>query len=205
MTRSASLGLLLALSAGALTAQSSGSDRLSADGVVRAGAMVDSVFLDRTRLEGHVAPGDWASYMLARLGAGPIPDSLGIVVAIDSAHIEVRGRLQDLPAESRALLGPLANAVDPSSVIVADILYQRTGKQVARFWLRGLIVNGFPFPEFLLVPMMARVGRQYPELTKSGRDLYVQIPADAAITLVNSAVLLTASPRAVGTGTPPQQ
>jgi hypothetical protein len=205
MTRGTVFGLLLTLAAGAATGQSGGSDRLSADGVVRAAAMVDSVFLDRTRLEGYVAPGDWASYMLARLGAGPIPDSLGIVVAIDTAHIEVRGRLQDLPAESRALLGPLANAVDSTTMIVADILYQRTGKQVARFWLRRLIVNGFPFPEFLLAPMMARVGRQYPELTKSGRDLYVQIPADAAITLVDSAVLLTASPRAVGTETPPRR
>ena len=205
MTRGALIGLVLALPATGAAAQANGRANLSAEGVVRAAAMVDSVFLDRSRLDGYVAPGDWASYMLARLGAGPIPDSLGIVVAIDTAHIEVRGRLQDLPPESRALLGPLANVVDSTTEIVADILYQRTGKEVARFWLRGLIVNGFPFPEFLLAPMMARVGRQYPELTRSGRDLYVQIPADAAITLVDSAVLLTASPRAADAGTPPRR
>lgn len=164
---------------------------LSTDGVHRAAAMVDSVFLDRTRPEGRIDPGDWASYMLARLGAGPIPDSLGIEVSVDTARIEVRGRLQDLPAESRALLGPLASAVDSNTVIVADITLQRTGREVARFWLRRLVVNGFPFPEFLLAPMMARVGRQYPELTRSGRDLYVQIPADGAIALAPSAVVLS--------------
>ena len=134
--------------------------------------------------------GDWASYLLARLGAGPIPDSLGIAIGIDSTHIEVSGRLADLPPETKALLGPLAAQVDPNTVIVVEVSVQRTGPEVVRFWLRGLKVSGFPFPEFLLAPMMASVGRQYPALTKSGRDLYVQVPPDARFALRKGAVAI---------------
>lgn len=168
--------------------------RLSSDGVLRASATVDSVFLDRNRPEGLIDGGDWASYLLARLGGGRVPDSLGIEVLVDTAAIAVQGRLQDLPPETRALLGPLANMVDSTSVIVADVVLQRTGREVARFWLRGIKLNGFPFPEFLLGPMMASVGRQYPALTKSGRDLYVQVPADGVLALATGAVRLTTTP-----------
>ena len=160
------------------------------EGVVRAGAVVDSVFLDRTTSGGEIDGGDWASYLLVRLGAGQIPDSIGIEIAIDTARIEVRGRLQDLPEETRALLGPVANMVDSNSMIVAVVLLQRTGPEVVRFWLKGLTVNGFPFPDFLLAPMMASVGRQYPALTKSGRDLYVQVPRDGLMSLGEGSVRL---------------
>jgi hypothetical protein len=166
--------------------------RLSNVGVTRAAAMVDSVFLDGTRREGRIDGGDWASYMLARLGTGPIPDSLAIEVRVSPSHIEVEGRLQDLPVEARRLLGPLASVVDSGTVIQAQVTLERTGPEVARFWLRALTVNGFPFPEFLLVPMMARVGRQYPALTASGRDLYVQVPRDATLALELDAVRLAA-------------
>lgn len=167
--------------------------RLSNDGVVRATATVDSVFVDRTRTEGSIDGGDWASYLLARLGAGQVPDSLGIEVMIDTVAIEVRGRLRDLPEETRGLLGPLASMVDSNSVIVADVVMQRTGREVVRFWLKGIKLNGYPFPEFLLGPMMTSVGRQYPALTASGRDLYVQVPADAVMTLTPGAVRLRIS------------
>jgi hypothetical protein len=194
--RSAALSVVLALGLGTpglIAAQSDGMGRLSNEGVVRATAMVDSVFLDRTRPLGRIEAGDWASYLLARLGTGPIPDSLGIEVTIDSTHIEVRGRLQDLPPEARALLGPLAAMVDSSTVVAADVILERTGPQVARFWLRALFVNGYRFPELLLSPMMAQVGRRYEELTASGRDLYVQIPPDGAIALTDGAVTLSIS------------
>lgn len=193
MTRSvlaAAIGSLLG--AGLLVGQVPNA-RLSNDGVLRAASQVDSVFLSRSKTEGRIDGGDWASYLLARLGTGRIPDSLGIEVAIDSAHIEVHGRLQDIPPEARALLGPVAQMVDSSTVIVADVVVQRTGREVVRFWLRGLRVNGFPFPEFLLGPMMASVGRQYPALTASGRDLYVQVPADGRLALGEGSVLITLS------------
>jgi hypothetical protein len=166
--------------------------RLSNVGVTRAAAMVDSVFLDRTRPEGRIDGGDWASYLLARLGTGPIPDSLAIEVRIVPSHIEVEGRLQDLPAEARRLLGPLANVVDSTTVVQAQVTLERTGPEVARFWLRSLIVNGFQFPDFLLAPMMARVGKQFPALTASGRDLYVQGPPDGNLALEPDAVRLAA-------------
>lgn len=202
--------LLLALAAAAAGAARPASPqdppppgRLSTAGVQRASAMVDSVFLDRTRVEGRIDGGDWASYMLARLGAGPIPDSLGILVLVDSTRIEVRGRLQDLPPEARALLGPLAAAVDSSTEVAADVALERTGREVARFWLRGLVVNGYRFPEFLLGPMMARVGRQYPALTRTGRDLYVQIPPDGGIALADGAVLLSIVQAPAAPASPP--
>jgi hypothetical protein len=207
--RPGALLALLAPLAGTVAAQAPDPARLSPAGVTRAAAVVDSVFLDRTAPAGRISGGDWASYMLARLGAGPIPDSLGILVRVDTARIEVRGRLQDLPLEARDLLGPLAAAVDSTTEIVADVALERTGREVARFWLRGLFVNGYRFPEFLLAPMMARVGRQYPALTRSGRDLYVQVPPDGGIALAADAVQLTILPAPVEvparSSSPPQE
>jgi hypothetical protein len=114
MRRFAQALLLTALAAGfvGLEAQQARPGRLSKDGVVRATATVDSVFVARTLKAGKVEGGDWASYLLARLGAGPIPDTLAIEVAIDTTHIEVHGRLQDLPIVARRLLGPLASMVE---------------------------------------------------------------------------------------------
>ena len=164
--------------------------RLSNDGVVRAASQVDSVFVDRTKQSALIDGGDWASYLLARLGAGPIPDRLGIAIGIDSTHLAVSGRLADLPPETRALLGPLASQIDPNTVIIASVIVQRTGPEVVRFWLRSLTVNGFPFPEFLMAPMMASVGRHYPALTRSGRDLYVQVPPDGRFALSEGGVVI---------------
>lgn len=176
------------------TGQAPSPGHLSNDGVLRASSQVDSVFVARTKADGRVDGGDWASYLLARLGAGRIPDNTAIEIAIDTAHIEVRGRLQDLPPEARALLGPVARMVDSNTVVVADVTMERTGREVVRFWLRGLQINGFPFPEFLLGRMMASVGRQYPALTATGRDLYVQVPADGRLALGDGAVLITVTP-----------
>lgn len=174
--------------------------RLSNDGVVRASSEVDSVFVARLKQRATIPGGDWASYLLARLGAGQIPDGLGIAVEVDTARIQVRGRLQDLPEETRALLGPVASMVDSSTVIVAQVLMQRTGREVVRFWLRGITVNGFAFPEFLLGSMMASVGRQYPALTSTGRDLYVQVPADASVALGEGVIVIGTS---TAVGSPP--
>ena len=177
--------------------------RLSNDGVTRASASVDSVFVDRTKPAAAIDGGDWASYLLARLGAGRIPDGLGIAIVVDSTRIRVRGRLQDLPQETRDLLGPIAGMVDSSTVIVADVIMQRTGREVVRFWLRGLTVNGFPFPDFLLGSMMASIGRQYPALTASGRDLYVQVPSDGQLTLGEGAILIATPADTAKPATPP--
>jgi len=192
---------LVTLSAAVAAAQTTGNGRLTNQGVVRASALVDSVFIDRTLKQARIEAGDWASYLLARLG-GQIPDSLGLVVQIDSAGIQVRGRLQDVPPEARGLLGPLAAMVDSSTVIVAYVTLQRTGREGARFWLKGISVNGFALPEFVLAPMMARVGRQYPDLTESGRDLYVQVPADGTISLGRNVVVIAVTPGPAPTSPP---
>ena len=176
------------------TGHSPPAGHLSNDGVLRASSQVDSVFVARTKPDGRVDGGDWASYLLARLGAGRIPDSTAIEIAIDTSHIEVRGRLQDLPPEARALLGPMARMVDSTTVVIADVTMERTGREVVRFWLRAIKINGFPFPEFLLGRMMASVGRQYPALTATGRDLYVQVPADGRLSLGDGAVLIAVTP-----------
>ncbi len=179
----------------ALTAQSNPEPgKLSMAGVMRGSAMVDSVFVDRTLPAGKIEGGDWASYLLARLGAGPMPDGLGIIVSVDTSHIDVRGRLQDLPLEARALLGPIATMVDSSTMISAAVLMQRTGPEVLRFWLRSITVNGMALPEFILGQMMASVGRQYPALTRTGRDLYIQVPRDGIVRLGSRAVHLGIDP-----------
>ncbi|MFN0177469.1 MAG: hypothetical protein ACKVZ0_01630 [Gemmatimonadales bacterium] len=188
------VGLAAFIAVSRLSAQTPDSlrGRLSNEGVLRASVVVDSVFLDRTKPVATIDGGDWASYLLARLGAGRIPDGLGIEVVVDTVRILVRGRLQDLPPETRGLLGPVASMVDSSTMIVADVIMQRTGREVVRFWLRGLSVSGFPFPEFLLGSMMASIGRQYPALTASGRDLYVQVPPDGQISLQPGSILISA-------------
>ena len=126
--------------------------RLTRDGVLRASAQVDSVFVDRKKPAGEIDTGDWASYLLARLGGGRIQDGLGIEVKADSSQIEVRGKLQDLPPETRALLGPLATMVDSSTVIAATITMQRTGREVVRFWLKATGSMAFRFPSLSSSP-----------------------------------------------------
>ncbi|MEK6688491.1 MAG: hypothetical protein AABZ01_08555, partial [Gemmatimonadota bacterium] len=78
----AGLGMLVAAS-GPLQAQNGSPlwQRLSMGGVGRAATQIDSVFIDRTSVSTAVTGGDWVSYLAARLGALPIPDSMGIRVA----------------------------------------------------------------------------------------------------------------------------
>jgi hypothetical protein len=167
--------------------------------VVRAQAVVDSVFLDRTAASGTIDGGDWASYLMARLGA-PMPDTTRILVAADTDHIAISGRIQDLPPEARAMLGALAALVDSGTVLVADVEQLPANKGLAHFRLRGVTVGAFPVPEVLLHSMLLEVGERYPALTRSGRDLYVETPPDGRVTLVSGGVRLTAPPRGAGSG-----
>ncbi|HEY9382443.1 MAG TPA: hypothetical protein VIP80_02910 [Gemmatimonadales bacterium] len=169
--------------------------RISRAGVARAQAVVDSVFLDRKSLEGTIEGGDWASYLMARLGVEPIPENTEIEIAVDSAHIVLSGRLQDLPQEARAMIGPLAALVDSSTVLAADIALLPAAQGLSHFRLQGVSIGGFPVPEIVLRSMLLDVGEHYPALTKTGRDLYVEIPIDGRVTLITGAVRLTAAPR----------
>lgn len=177
---------------GSLPAGSGG--RITAAGVVRSQAVVDSVFLDRHVGQGLIEAGDWASYLMARLGVEPLPDSSGMLVSIDTAAVVISGRIQDLPLEARQMLGPLLALVDSSTVLAAHVVQVRAGRGLAHFRLRTVTVGGFPIPEVVLHSMLLKIGERYPALTKSGRDLLVQIPVDGSIALETGAVRLAVTP-----------
>ena len=168
--------------------------RISRLGVARAQAVVDSVFLDRHIGQGYVEAGDWASYLMARLGVDPLPENTAIAIRVDSAGVEFSGRLQDLPAEARAMLGPLAALVDSSTVLTALVVQLPSAKGIVHYRLERIQVGGFPIPETILRYMLFDVGDRYPALTKSGRDLFVQIPPDGQVTLVPGAIRLRIVP-----------
>lgn len=189
----APLGLLVALSA-LLSAQAP-PGRISRAGVARAQAVVDSVFLDRKAVEGTIEGGDWASYLMARLGVEPIPENTEILIVVDTERIVLSGRIQDLPQETRAMIGPLAALVDSSTVLAADIALLPAAQGLSHFRLQGVSIGGFPVPELILRSMLLDVGEHYPGLTKTGRDLYVEIPSDGRVMLIPGAIRITAPPR----------
>lgn len=183
------LGLGALLHAAPASAQTQG--RITRAGVARAQAVVDSVFLDRKATKGTIEGGDWAAYLMVRLGVTPLPDSVGMIVAVDSQLITFSGRIQDLPPEARAMLGPLSAMVDPATVLSAEVEQVPAEKGLAHFRLRKVNVGAFPVPELMLRSMMMDIGDKYPALTETGRDLYVQIPPDGRVALTFGAVLLS--------------
>jgi hypothetical protein len=167
-----------------------GAGRITAAGVVRAQAVVDSVFLDRISKVGLIESGDWASYLMARLGVTPLPESTEMLVTVDTSGVVISGRIQDLPQEAREMVGPLLALVDSSTILAANVVKVPAGKGLAHFRLRSVTVGGYPIPEVLLHSMLLRVGERYPALTRSGRDLLVQIPLDGSVTLETGAIRL---------------
>lgn len=161
---------------------------LSSAGVYRAAALVDSVYVDRLNREAFVDGGDFASYLVARLGVRPVPDNLAIDVAVDTGAVTLSSRVQDLPEPVRAQLGPALMFLDPSSVIAADVSLLRARVGVVRFHLRSLLVNGVALPDAIVAPLMAQVGSSYPALTSTGRDLLVAIPDDGTMRLETGGV-----------------
>lgn len=162
--------------------------QLSMSGIGRAAGQVDSVFVDRQAMASVVTGGDWVSYLAARLGALPIPDSMGIRVAVDSQQILIRGRIRDLPEETRALFGPIQFMVDSNAMLEATVVMAPTRPGVVRFVLTTINVGGFYIPETLLSRFLANVGKQYPVLTETGRELLVATPLDGRVNLVADGV-----------------
>lgn len=177
---------------------------ISMAGIPRANRLVESVFITRETREQRVAGGDWVSYLAARLGAVPIPDQTGIRVAVDSQRILVDGRMVDLPPETRALFGPIAMLVDSNTVLRAEVVMAPTGPGVVRFVLATISVNGFQIPESILSSFLARVGQQYPALTKTGRELLVAVPPDGKVSLANNAVRVWIDESLSANGSPPR-
>ncbi|HWA15345.1 MAG TPA: hypothetical protein VG817_02870 [Gemmatimonadales bacterium] len=155
---------------------------------------MDSVFVDRQLPAATVDGGDFAAYLMARLGATNLPPDFNYRVAIDSAAIRIGGRLNELPPEARRSLSQLMMLFPPDSRLEARITLQGAGKQAVRFHLDAVSIRGLPVPETILQPVMTNIGKQYPALTATGRDLYVQVPDSASMGLVNGAVRLVGPP-----------
>jgi len=162
------------------------------DGILRASALVDSVYVDRQLSQARVDGGDFAAYLLARLGAGALPADFGYRVSMDTTRVRIGGRVTDLPALAKQSLSQLVLWLPPDTWIEADIRLLSAGKEGVRFHLEGASVQGMPIPEPVLSPLLAGVGEQYPALTASGRDLYIQVPSGARMALEPGAVRLTA-------------
>jgi hypothetical protein len=170
-----------------------GPARLSSAGVYRAAARVDSVYVERINRQAFVDAGDFASYLIARLGVKPFPDDLAIAVGVDTGAVTLSSQVQQLPPAVKASLGPALMFLDPTSVIAADVALLKSQPGVMRFHLRSLLVNGVAMPEALLSPIMSQVGSRYPALTQTGRDILLTIPQDGTMRLERGGVRVAIS------------
>lgn len=180
------MGLAVALEAAPrLEAQQSDSawKPIAPAGVFRASAIVDSVFVDRRLRQATVDGGDFTAYLMARLGIQTLPPDFGYRVLVDSSMIRIGGRISDLPSEARSALAQLVMVMPPGTRLEAKITLLPAGKQAVRFHLAGATVQGIPVPDAVLASMMRNVGQQYPALTETGRDLFVEVPAGGRMTL----------------------
>ncbi len=180
-------------------AQSSGDSARSGEpitneGVIRASAAVDSVLLDGQAPERVVGAGDFASYLMARLGVVPIPADLRFRVVPDTAALRLTGRVADLPPEAVREIGPFVAFLDPETRLDALVALSRENPRAYRFRLTEVLIGGTRVPDDILQMVMSDVGRRYPALSRTGRDLFVEVPAGATIALVPGGVRLVAPP-----------
>lgn len=154
------------------------------EGVVRASQAVDAVFLDRVRLIDTVDVGDFTSYLIARMGAPPFEEGTAFRVTADSTRARITGRLMDFPADTRSELGPIFAFVDSTSAFAAEVALVERAHGIMRWRLMRVTVNGFPIPDFLLVPALREYNRRYPVLGNNGRDFLVAMPPEATAALV---------------------
>ena len=198
------LGLLAGLVAAAaavlpVEAQSAGDplpsgEPITNEGVLRASAVVDSVLLDGQADERVVGAGDFASYLMARLGVVPIPADLRFRVVPDTAVLRLTGRVADLPPEAVREIGPFVAFLDPGTRLDALVALSRENPRAYRFRLIEVLIGGTRVPDDILQMVMSDVGRRYPALSRTGRDLFVEVPAGATIVLVPGGVRLVAPP-----------
>ena len=190
--RSVHVGTLLLVVASAATAQDTlPGSRITNAGVVRATNATAAVFLARTRSRDTVDIGDFASLMLAKIGAPPFSDSLAFKVTADSARVRVSGRLMDFPPENRAELGPIFSFLDSTSVFVAEISMPQAQDGIMIFRLERLTVRGFAIPDLLVLAALEQYRKQYPGmLAAGGKEFHVEIPREARAFLIRNAVVL---------------
>ena len=94
--------------------------------------------------------------------------------------------------EHRMMLRPLETF--DQRLLSAEIEMVPADKGLAHFRLRSVSVGAFPVPDVMLRSMMMDIGDKYPALTKTGRDLFVQIPEDGRVILVPGAIRLSTMP-----------
>lgn len=186
--------LLVAAPLAAQTSAPPAGRPISNAGVPRAAAVVDSVYLDKLLPRAVVDGGDFTAYLMARLGVGALPPDFAFTVQMDSVLIRMGGRISDLPAEARRSLSQLVMMLPADSRLEAQISLHRAGPEAVRFHLQGATIRGIPVPDAFLGPVMASIGKQYPALTETGRDLFVRIPLGAGMTLSPLGVELTGPP-----------
>ncbi len=78
----------------------------------------------------------------------------------------------------------------PDTRYAAEIALDAPAPAVIRFHLARVRLNQVQVPEHLVRTVMREVGRAYPALSKSGRDLYVEIPRHAEVALIPGGVRL---------------
>jgi hypothetical protein len=159
-------------------------------GVMRAAGKVDAVYSERLIPADTVAIGDFTSYLLARLGVPPFPDSMGFRVRSDTAGAEIRGKLADFPEEALAELGPLFSFIDPNASFVARVRLVQAQYGIMRFRLQGVSVGGVPVPDLLLIPALREYSRRYPVLAANGWELMIAIPDDGRARLMTDGIEL---------------
>ena len=164
--------------------------RFTNAGVARANLSVDSVFVARTLAADTIEIGDFAGYLIARLGVPPFSDSLNFIVTADSLRARITGRLMDFPVEARAELGPIFTFLDSTSVFSVDISMPQHSDRLMLFRLERATIRGIPIPDMLLVPALAEYARRYPVLTGGGRELLVEMPPGATARLVTNGVAI---------------
>jgi hypothetical protein len=128
---------------------------------------VDSVYIDRRLPQARVDGGDFAAYLLARLGAGDLPPDFGYRVSMDTSRVLIGGRVMDLPPQAKQSLSQLVLMLPPETWIEADVRLLPAGREGVRFHLQGASVQGIAIPEMILGSILAGVGKQYPALTAS--------------------------------------
>jgi hypothetical protein len=170
--------------------------RLTNAGVVRAGAATDSVFVARTRNVDTVNIGDFAAFLVAKLGNTTLYDSLAFKVTSDSLRVRIAGRLMDFPPDSRAELGPIFSFLDSTSVFVAEISMPQADNGIMIFRLERITVRGLTIPDLLVLAALSSYRAKYPDkLAAGGKEFHAEIPRQARAWLIKNAIVLRMPPK----------
>ena len=196
MTVRTSLAFLIAVAASLHAQDTLPGTRFSNAGVVRAGSATDSVFVARLRTVDTINIGDFASFLIAKLGGTTLYDSLQFKVTSDSTRVRISGRLMDFPPDSRSEISPIFAFLDSTSVFVAEISMPQADSGIMVFRLERLSVRGLPIPDILVLAALSSYRAKYPDkLAAGGKEFHVEIPRMAHARLIKDAIILRMPPK----------